>query len=334
MKIIVYIFIISIFISTFSNAQDKISLYGLTQGTTYTVGYYDIKNRYLKSEIDTILFHFNATFSSYNSTSTVSTINNNFDVKTDSLFNICFNKSMQISKETDGAFDITVAPLVNAWGFGKEQKTQVNQNTIDSLLQFVGFRNIFLYNNTIIKKDNRIKLDFNAIAQGYTVDIVSDFFLKMSIDNYVIEIGGEVLAHGSKPNGDKWIVGIEKPIENKTSEVNELKLLLSVKNKAVSTSGNYRKFYIENGVKYSHTINPKTGYPAKNNILSATLVANDCASADAYATACMVMGLEKSIEFLKKHSELEAYLIYSLPNGEISTYSTIGFQKLILEEKK
>jgi len=303
---------------------------GYAQGTTYSIQYYDNQNRNFDNEFAQLLAEFDLIFSAYDSSSIVSRVNRNENhVIVDSLFIECFDKSMKISNQTKGDFDITVGPLVNAWGFGTKQKKQVDGHIIDSLLKFVGYKNVFIFKKTVIKKDKRITLDFNAIAQGFSTDLVSRFLLSKGVTNFLINIGGEVYANGFEGNGDSWKVGIEMPNENNSDSLNPIKATLLVKNLAVSTSGNYRKFYIENGVKYSHEINPHNGYPAKNNLLSATIVTKDCASADGYATACMVMGLEKSIAFLKSHTEIDAFLYYSKPDGSIAIFKTKGIDGML-----
>jgi FAD:protein FMN transferase len=303
---------------------------GYAQGTTYSIQYYDSQNRNFDAEFTQLLANFDLIFSGYDSSSIVSRINRNENhVIVDSLFIECFDKSMKISEQTKGDFDITVGPLVNAWGFGTKQKKHVDSLIIDSLLKFVGYKNVFIFKKSVIKKDKRITLDFNAIAQGYSTDLVSRFLLSKGVANFLINIGGEVYANGFEGNGDSWKVGIEMPNENHSNSLNPIKATLMVKDLAVSTSGNYRKFYVENGIKYSHEINPHTGYPAKNNLLSATVVTKDCASADGYATALMVMGLDKSIAFLQSHSEIDAFLYYSKSDGSIEIYKTNGIDAML-----
>jgi thiamine biosynthesis lipoprotein len=222
---------------------------------------------------------------------------------------------------TDGAFDVTVAPLVKAWGFGPDAHKNFTESNRDSLLQLVGMKNVSLKNGRLIKTDPRITLDFNAIAQGFSVDVICRFFDKMGIKNYLVEIGGEVRAKGKKA-GNLWRIGIDKPTDNNLTPGQALEAIIRISDKALSTSGNYRKFFIENGVKYSHEIDPKSGYPVRNTVLSASIIADDCAMADGIATACMVMGKEKTIEFLNKHPEFEAYLICSDEKGNFITWTS------------
>lgn len=212
---------------------------------------------------------------------------------------------------------------------GKKQK--IEQSKIDSILKFVGFNLIELKGNKIIKKDPRVALDFNAFAQGYSVDVVSNFIKTKGITSFIVEIGGEVYANGKKPNGENWKIGIEKPIDNKEG-TNDFKAIAKLENLAIATSGNYRRYTIEDGVKYHHHLDPKTGYPTKNNLLSASVFSKECISSDANATGILVMGLEKAKEFLKNHTELQAYLIYSDNQGNYQIYETPGLANIISEK--
>jgi thiamine biosynthesis lipoprotein len=316
---------------TVTQAQlDPIKIEGNAQGTTYHITYFDKKNRNLKPEITGILSDFDKSVSTYDPNSIISKINNNISTKVDKYFIACFTKAKEVWKNTDGAFDPTVYPLVSAWGFGPKKKLKIEKTKIDSILQFVGFNLIELKGKKIIKKDPRIKLDFNAFAQGYSVDVVSDFLKSKGITSFVVEIGGEVYAHNSKPNGETWKVGIEEPYDNQESE-NPTKEIVELNHLALATSGNNRQYFIENGVKYAHHIDPKTGYPAKNNLLSASIFAKNCISSDANATGVLVMGLEKAIEFLRVHSELQAYLIYSDAYGNFKVYKTAGMDALLVK---
>jgi thiamine biosynthesis lipoprotein len=314
-----------------------ISIEGEAQGTTYHITYVDSKNRNLQPQIDKILHDFDLSVSTYIPNSIISKINSNVkNIKVDTYFKTCFIKAKEVWKNTDGAFDPTVYPIVNAWGFGPGKKQNIEKQKIDSLLQFVGFDLIEFKGNKIIKKDPRVALDFNAFAQGYSVDVVSVFLKSKGITSFVVEIGGEVYANGKNSNGVSWKVGIEKPIDNKENG-NPLKAIAKLENLAVATSGNYRRFVIEDGVKYAHHIDPKTGYPTKNNLLSASIFSNECITSDAYATGILVMGLEKAKVFLELHPELQAYLIYSDENGKYQIYETPGIRTLvtdIVEEEK
>ncbi len=313
--------------------QEAIKIEGTAQGTTYHIVYYDEQQRNLQPEIETILKNFDLSVSTYVPNSVISRINTNKkNVEVDAYFLACFKKAKEVWKNTNGAFDPTVYPLVNAFGFGPGKKKKLNQKEIDSILQFVGFDLIELKGNRIVKKDSRVCLDFNAFAQGYSVDVVSQFLTSKNIISFMVEIGGEVYAKGEKPNGESWSIGIEKPIDNKETE-NPIHAIALLKNKAIASSGDYRRFFIEDGIKYAHHIDPKTGCPTKNNLLSASVFANDCITSDAYATGILVMGLEKAKLFLAEHSEIQAYLIYSDQNGNYAEFKTSGLDSILKEVK-
>jgi len=304
---------------------------GEAQGTYYAVTYYSKTCENFQPQIDSILKAFNFSASLWEPNSTICKVNRNDSlINTDSIFVDIFNKSAAISEKTDGYFDFTVGQLVNAWGFGFESRAKLNKHIVDSLLQYVGYKNINISNGKVIKSNPNIKIDFNAIAQGYSVDILAKFLRDKGIDNYLIDVGGEVLGKGKKPDGSLWTVGIEKPAEKADSD-RILKAKIKLNNKAIATSGNYRKYYEENGVRYSHTIDPKTGYPVKHSLLSVTVLSDECWEADAYATAFMVMGLEKSLKFLEKEKKLEAFFIYNDESGKLKTHSTEGIKQLIEE---
>lgn len=322
-----------ILISVISFSQNEpIKIEGFAQGTSYHISYVDDEKRDLQLEIDSILIDFDNSVSTYNSNSIISRINRNEkNVKIDKYFIACFEKAKEVYKNTGGAFDPTVYPLVNAWGFGPGKKQKMEKQLIDSILKFVDFNLISIKKGKIIKKDPRVSLDFNAFAQGYSVDVISAFLISKNINSFIVELGGEVFAKGKKQNGESWTAGIEKPIDNIESQ-NSLKAIVKLENLAIATSGNYRKFFIENGVKYAHHIDPKTGYPTKNNLLSASVFAKDCISSDANATGILVMGLENAIKFLDKHSELMAYLIYSDEKGNYQIYKSKELSKILTEE--
>ena len=328
MKKILVISVLLVSVMGYSQ-KEPIKIEGSAQGTTYHITYFDKKNRNLQPEIEQLLKDFDKSVSTYIPNSIISKINSNQkNVTVDKYFITCFKKAKEVWKNTNGAFDPTVYPLVNAWGFGPGKKQKIEKEKIDSILQFVGFNLIELKGKKILKKDPRVALDFNAFAQGYSVDVVSEFLNSKGIHAYIVEIGGEVYANGKKPNGDNWSIGIEKPIDNKT-ELNPLKAVVKLENLAIATSGNYRRFIVEDGVKYAHHIDPKTGYPTKNNLLSASIFSKQCIASDANATGILVMGLERAKVFLQQHTELEAYLIYSDENGNYQIYETPGI-KLIL----
>jgi thiamine biosynthesis lipoprotein len=225
-----------------------------------------------------------------------------------------------------------VMPLVKAWGFGPDEHKNFDITKLDSLMSLVGFEKVELRDGYIVKSDPRITMDVNAIAQGYTVDVVCRAFDKSGMNNYLVEVGGEVRVKGTK-GGEPWKIGIDKPVDDNMVPGAELQAIIRLKDKALATSGNYRKFYVEDGIKYSHTIDPKTGYPAKNRLLSASIIAGDCATADGIATACMVMGVEKAISFIEKNKDIEGYLVYSDDNGNYISWMSEDLKKSISEEK-
>jgi len=316
-------------------SQDHvIKMEGYAQGSTYHITYIDQQNRDFQPDIENILIDFDNSVSTYIPNSIISRINSNQkNVIVDNYFITCFNKAKEVWKNTDDAFDPTVYPLVNAWGFGPGKKQKIEKTKIDSILKFVGFDLIKLKGNKVVKKDPRVALDFNAFAQGYSVDVVSEFLNSKGITGYIVEIGGEVYAKGKNINGEFWKIGIEKPIDNKESD-NPLKAIVNLENLAIATSGNYRRFIIEDGVKYAHHLDPKTGYPTKNNLLSASIFSKECITSDAYATGILVMGLEKSKVFLESHPEIQAYLIYSDDKGNYQVYETPGLKSIVSEAEE
>ena len=309
-----------------------IKLAGFTQGTTYHITYKSKDKLNLQDKIDTLLADFDRSLSAYLPGSVIDRVNrNDTSVRPDDHFLRVFHKAQEVYETTDGAFDITVAPIVNAWGFGFTEKADVDSNMIDSLLQYVGMNKIRLEEEKIVKKYPGTMLDVNAIAQGYSVDVVADFLDQKGIRHYLVEIGGEVRTKGRNPEFRLWTVGIDKPVDNNFIPGEMLQAKLQLKNSSLATSGNYRKFYEENGIKYAHSINPKTGYPVLSNLLSVTVQASDCMTADAYATAFMVMGLERTLQFLSEHKELQTFLIYSDMDGQIKTFTTKILKRHIRE---
>jgi len=305
---------------------------GFTQGTTYHFIYKSPKGEDFQKELEVELEKFNQSLSNYHPTSIISRTNHDdTSVMADLLFEACFMKAMEISAITGGAFDLTVGPLVNAWGFGFEDAQKVDSKTIDSLMQYVGYHKIKLENGRLIKNNPNIKVDVNAIAQGFAVDVISQWLEEKQIENYMVEIGGELRVKGINDKGTLWQIGIDKPIDGSSETDRELQNIVSLDNMSLSTSGNYRKFYEKEGIKYSHTIDPKTGYPVQHNLLSASVAAIDCMTADAFATAFMVLGLEKSIELANKLDYLEVYFIYSDSTSQYRVYASEGFQKMITE---
>lgn len=300
---------------------------GFIFGTVYNIIYQNDDN--LKQDIEAELKRVDFSLSPFNKQSIISKINRNENVKTDKMFTDVFILAQSISKETDGAFDITVAPLVNAWGFGFKNGTKPTPHAIDSLKQIVGYEKISLTNETVRKKNSRMMLDCSAIAKGYACDVIASFLRKKGIENFMVEIGGEIVTRGINSERLPWKIGVTKPVDDTLDTKQELQTVLNVTNKAMATSGNYRNFYYKNGKKYAHTIDPKTGQPVQHNILSATVLADNCATADAYATAFMVMGLDKAKTVLEKHPELMAYFIYSDEKGNNAVWYSPSLREKI-----
>lgn len=328
-----FLILVSLIIITGCNSENKslIKIDGKAQGTTWHITYLSEDSSNHKSAIDSLLKLIDNSMSTYLPSSIISRINkNDKDVIVDHYFVDVYKKSREVSEKTGGLFDVTVAPLVNAWGFGFTKKASVDSAMIDSILNFVDYKMIRLQGNKLIKTKPQTMLDFNAIAQGYSVDVLTAYLESMGINNYLVELGGEVKAKGKK-NNENWKVGIDQPNENNISE-RKLEAIINLNNKALATSGNYRKFYEENGKKYAHILDPHSGYPAKQDLLSATVLAADAITADAYATAFMVMGLERSKQFLANNKDLnlEVYFIFD-QNGSWKTYSSESLKKWIKE---
>jgi thiamine biosynthesis lipoprotein len=326
MKIITFhAFTLLLLIGCSRGLKSTIKVSGPAQGTSYTISYVAGANANYRTAIDSILLAIDASLSTYQPQSIISRINRNEPTAVDAYFTEVFKKSMEVSEKTDGLFDVTVAPLVNAYGFGFRKKEQITPQKIDRLRKLVGYKNLSLRGNQLTKTSPEVMLDFNAIAQGYTVDVLAAFLDSKGIDHYLVELGGELRARGKKLDGGPWTVGIEQPVEDNGGERALFKNII-LQDRSLATSGNYKKFYVENGEKYAHIINPFTGYPAKNNLLSATVVAPDCMTADAYATAFMVMGLDRAKAFLDAHHNLQlsVFFIYD-ERGNTKTYISPDF---------
>ncbi|QNL21487.1 FAD:protein FMN transferase [Hyphobacterium sp. CCMP332] len=310
-------------------AETYIQIEGNTMGTTYHIKYIDDKKINYKSEIDNLLVDFNQSLSTYISDSEISQFNQSDSIIFRSEFFLpVLIKAKEVYEFSKGAFDPTVMPLVNAWGFGFKNSENIDSTDIDSLMQFVGFEHI-IYNENSIKKDTSgVMLDFSAIAKGYGVDLIGEYFEERGIKNYMVEIGGEVRCRGKNNKNSIWLIGIDNPKYNEDGK--SLKATVKLENLSLATSGNYRNFYVKEGVKYAHTINPITGYPVDHTLLSASVFSENCMTADAYATAFMVMGTEATIE-LARELGLMIYLVYSDENGETISYMSDGLRKMIIE---
>lgn len=339
MKLLIYlqIFLLFIFIQACTpknpeskqKNEDEQIIQGEAQGTTYTVKYIAEHDSTLKRQVEALLKEIDLSLSTYIPNSTISQLNQGDSIQVDRFFEEIFIRSKELSKLTKGAFDPTIAPLIEAWGFDYSKPEQMDTAVVEAHLSHCGFHLFELKNFWLIKKDPKAKLNFNAIAQGYTVDLMAELLEYNGINRYFIELGGEVIVKGKNKNSVFWRVGIDRP--SGTNLERQLSAVLSLENKAVVTSGNYRKFVEINGVRYNHTINPKTGFPVRHALLSATVVAENSATADALATAFMVMGVEKSKSFLKDHPEYDAILIFSGREEPLETYITAGIREKVEE---
>ena len=345
LRSIINVFIVTLLVSCETGSDQKViegSVFqGETQGTTYSIIIAEEDVHFKQTEIDSILAAFDASLSSYIKTSVISRLNSSEQeiILTDpsGFFKECYLQSQEIYEQTDGVFDPSVFPLVEGWGFMKNLETPLTEQKVDSILSFVGFKIDHLHSiqfsgDTIFlkKKDPRFKLDFNAIAQGFSVDVISDFIYSRGHRNYYVEIGGELVVKGLNREGKPWKIGIDAPTEHNRSDVRQLENIMSLSGKALATSGNYRKYYEIDGKKYSHTLNPKTGYPVEHSLLSATVICDKASTADAYATAFMVMGLEKTKMFLKDHPnlDLEVYLIFD-DEGKFGRWHSSAVKKYL-----
>jgi len=346
--------------------EDYFQVTGYAQGTTYSIIYQDTLKRDLSNSIDSLLKDYDSYLSTYVDTSLISQFNNSeysptstktqwdnifmdMSIKPDGIFEECFKSAKEVYHATDGAFNPAIYPLVKYWGFfNGEMRTTALDSEIDSLLKIVDFSDsmISLYIDTVSKggiifgstpmvgkMNGNVKIDFNGIAQGHSVDIIGKYLLSMGIDNYMVEIGGEVLCKGVNNKNTSWQIAVDKPVENSSPGSEGFQFVVSVNDGAVATSGNYRKFYEKEGVKYAHTINPKTGYPVQHSLLSVTVMTDQCVFADGYATAFMVMGMEETKKFISLNSKLnlEVYLIASSAEGKYDVWMTDGFEQLISE---
>lgn len=328
-RIVFLLFLIvgSIYIIRQQNTMPYQHNTGQIFGTMYHITYQSDKD--LHREILQRLQLVDQTFSTFNDESIISKINRNEPVKLNQMFIEVFDLAKTVSKDTHGAFDITVAPLVNVWGFGFKSGTPPTKAVIDSLRHLTGYEKVKLIGSKVRKQDPRIMLDCSAIAKGYGSDVVAQYLRSRDVENFMIEIGGEIVVQGNSDKRLPWKIGVTKPTDDSTQVNNELQTVLNVSNTAMATSGNYRRFYYKNGKKYAHTIDPKTGYPVQHNILSATVLANTCAKADAYATSFMVLGLEKTQQVLQHHPDLMVYLIYADGQGKNKVWYSPSLKKAI-----
>lgn len=313
-------------------AEDYRTIDGFAQGGTFHLVYQEPASNAASCLPDSLQKWFrliDKSLSGYDTTSLVSRINRGENPPLDSLFIECFNLSKKVYEDTEGAFDISAAPLFEIWGFGFGKGEETPQARIDSIMQFVGMDKLaIIYDTTakasyLHKADPRMKVNFNAIAQGYTCDFICGELDKMGIANYLLEVGGEIFCKGKNAKGKEWSVGIDKPIDGNFIPGESIEAVIEVSDKGLVTSGNYRKFYIKDGEKYSHTIDARNGYPVKHNLLSATVMAPTAAMADAYATYLMVIGPDAAREFIAASNDMEALLVYG-EQENLKVYATEG----------
>jgi len=300
---------------------------GSVFGTYYNIQYQSFSDK--QEEIEACLKAFDNSLSVYNDSSIISLINRNEDVTTDAYFDRMFETAQYVSEVSDGAFDITVAPLVNAWGFGFRNKENVTQALIDSILPLVDFKSISLVDHKVVKQNPRTMLDASALAKGYACDIIADMLTEKGCKNFLVDIGGEVVVKGHYSHSNPWTIGITKPIDDVTGTHQELQDAIATTNVCMATSGNYRNYYIEDGVRRSHTIDPRTGYPVHHKLLSATVIAPSCILADALATACMVLGEYKAAVMISQIRFTAYYFIVSDEEGNVTTKTSNNWTSLL-----
>ncbi len=324
MKRLAILFGIIVLLTSCNRQPKKIMLQGEAQGSYYAITYYDEQERNFQHEIDSIFHAVDVSVNLWVDTSVISKVNRNEDVTLDSIFVDNFRIAQEAAALSGGYFDPTISPIVAAWGFSYKHGDSITPQLIDSLKQLVDYRKVRIENGMVIKENPAMTLDFNAIAQGYTSDLIASFLDSRGIKNYLVDTGGEIMAHGTKPNGQPWIVGIEKPADNWDSE-QVVHTRIALRDKGLVTSGSTRKYVERNGKRYSHCIDPNTGYPVEHQVLSVTVMANSSVWADALASICMVMGMEKSLPLIESMDDVEAYYIYVNENNELETFATEGF---------
>ncbi|HPB58346.1 MAG TPA: FAD:protein FMN transferase [Bacteroidales bacterium] len=304
------------------NYSKVIKIEGGALGTYYKVAYIGEENAAIQYGVDSLLDQINAQFSIFQPTTLVSRLNQGEDLELTEQFQWLFNKSIEVSERTHGAFDITIAPLVEAWGFGKDRVMHLDSMVIDSLKQLVGYQRVHIEGNHLIKENSAIKLNFNAIAKGYAVDQIANYLSGMGYPDCLVDVGGEIVARGSN-RGKPWRVGVQVPTHQADDPV-ETDYVFTIRDKAIATSGNYRNYIEQDGKRFTHIISPFTGGAEVSSLLSVSVIAPDCTTADAYATAFMVLGIEKSMEIIKYDTTLAAYFIYDQA-GEYKTVKSDRF---------
>lgn len=307
------------------NSPQQVTFRGQVFGTYYSVIFFDEEAKVKQESVDSLLEVFNQSLSYYVPNSVISRINRNETDEVDELFRRVYLRASEISRETNGAFDITVSPLVNAWGFGFSERESMSDDKVDSLLAFVGHQKARLDGDRIIKTHELVQFDLNAIAKGFATDVVGSFLESKGITAYLVEIGGDLLAKGGKPDGSFWRIGLESPAPTMDAP-QEWEYFIEIRDVGLATSGNYRRYIEENGKRYSHTIDPNTGYPVTHQLLSVSVIAPDGMSADAYATAFMVMGLERAMAFVEARDDLEAFFVIAGDDNEFDSLASSGLE--------
>ena len=325
MRKCIYLALLLLLLASCGHQPQKTVLQGLAQGSYYAITYYDAQNRNFQHGVDSIFHAVDRSVNLWVDSSIICQVNRNEDVILDNIFIDNFNIAQQAATLSGGYFDPTIAPLVSAWGFAKNyQLSTINYQLIDSLRELVDYRKVRIEDGQLIKENPAIQLDFNAIAQGYTSDLIGAYLESHGVTSYLVDVGGEIMARGGKPDGSSWVVGIEKPAANWDSE-RMIQERVELRDRGIVTSGSYRKYVERDGKRYSHCIDPTTGYPVEHQLLSATVIASTSVWADALASICMVMGLEKSLEIIHQLDGVEAYYIFVNPQGELETFATEGF---------
>lgn len=325
-------FLVAVMAVAMSSCKHYYQHQGSVFGTYYNIQYKGSAD--VEQEIKQCLQEFDNSLSMYNANSTISRINSNVDLTTDSCFERMFNTAKEVSELSQGGFDITVAPLVNAWGFGFKNKESVTQELLDSLLQFIGYQSVTIENHQVVKRDSRTMMDASALAKGYACDLVGELLAKHGYKNYLVDIGGEVVVKGHNRKGKPWTIGITKPIDDPTGEKQELQDVVETTSLCMATSGNYRNYYFEDGVRRSHTIDPRTGYPVHHKLLSATIIAPTCMKADALATACMVLGEYRAAVMISQIRDAAYYFILTDDEGNLTTQTSKNWETLLLNKKQ
>lgn len=312
--------------------QEYIKNSGKIHGTFYHATYLQPDGKDLQADIEAKMKEFEMSLSTFNPYSIISRINNNDEeVVVDDYFENMYREAVYVSQQTGGAFDITVAPLVNAWGFGFGDQDRKKNPDVESFLPYIGYRKIKLEEKRLLKSDKRIMLDASAIAKGQSADIIGQLLSSLGCENYMVEIGGEIVCKGVNPKGKKWRIGIDKPIDDLFDEQKGLQAVLDITDCALATSGNYRQYYYKEGKKYAHTINPITAYPVDHNLLSATVISSSCMRADAFATAFMVLGVDSSLALCRRLPDIACFLVYADEKGNYQTAYSEGFDKYFSE---